>query len=73
MNGQQIMVLGWALQLPLEHYQTILHSSLQEKDSMRSDVTIKAVGPLSLMQKHKEAIIAAARSFELIEEIPNRS
>lgn len=77
MQGRPTMVLAWALQLAQEHYRTLTHSIIPEikknEDQMRSDVTIKAVGPKGLMEKHKREIIAFARSFELIMEIPARS
>lgn len=74
LKGKSIMMLSWALQVAPEHYQTLVHySQIPNEKSMRADVTIKAVGPLPLMKKYREAIIAMGRSFELIEEIPNRS
>lgn len=71
------MVLGWSLQLSPEHYRMLSHPSSAENEDkyqqMRADVTIKAVGPKALTEKHRTKIMAFARSFELIEEIPVRS
>lgn len=78
MQGKPTMVLGWVLQLSPEHYLMLSRSSLSSEEDkvnsqMRSDVTIKAVGPQALMEKHKHEIIEFARTFELIEEIPTRA
>lgn len=74
LKGKSTMMLSWALQLAPEHYQILVHySQMPNEKSMRADITIKAVGSLPLMKKHREAIIAMGRSFELIEEIPSRS
>lgn len=77
MKGETTMVLGWGLQLPMEHYRALtLMATPQNRrlyEQMRADVTIKATGPRSLMEKHKKSIIAFAHTFELIEEIPTRS
>lgn len=70
------MVLGWSLQLAEEHYRTLLNTFSKETGlvyrQMRGDVTIKSVGPRSVMEKYESEITAMARSFELIEEIPQR-
>ncbi len=75
LHEKRSVVLGWALQIAPEHYRTLLRmnegNALTYKQ-MRGDVTIKAVGPYSLIEKYETAIIAMARSFELIEEIPQR-
>lgn len=57
--------LGWAMQAGVDQY-----TALSSNPQMRAEYTIKAVGPPSLMEKHKTAIIAFASSFELIQEIP---
>lgn len=70
-------VLGWSLQLGTEHYRTL--TEMERRDpakrhqyrQMRADVTIKATGSPGLIAKHRDDIIAFARAFELIEEIPN--
>lgn len=70
------MMLGWSLQLGKEHYQALTHPKNPADNDlyreMRADVTIKATGPKELMESHEEEIIAFARSFELIKEIPLR-
>ncbi|QLH34842.1 MAG: hypothetical protein HWD61_00800 [Parachlamydiaceae bacterium] len=67
-------LLGWALQLSSEHYQALSHSNSPllalKYRQMRADVTIKATGEESLMDQHKQDIIAFARSFQLIDDIP---
>lgn len=73
---KEISILGWAMQLGAEHYRSLSHPNADEESTykqMRSDITIKAVGPSAVIDKYKEAIISFARSFELIEEIPVRS
>lgn len=59
-------VLGWALSLPPNHCR------LLDDPQARAEVTIKAIGTCAEIQKHREAIIAFATSFELREEIPHR-
>ncbi len=67
------MILAWAMQLGPEHYQAL--KAFQDDDNPyiqeTADVTIKAAGPIGPMEKHKADIISMARSFELIEEIPD--
>ena len=74
MKDVKISILGWTLQLATEHYQALSRpvspTVAQKYRQMRSDVTIKVLGPASLMLKHQEDIISSARSFQLIDEIP---
>ncbi len=76
LQGVETMVLGWAMQLAPEHYRALSPPQPGDKTAsyqqMKGDVTIKAVGPRPLLEKHQMAIMAFARSFELIEEIPSR-
>jgi hypothetical protein len=71
-------VLGWSLQLGLEHYRSLIDFEEREPAKrslyrqMRSDVTIKATGPPTMLRKYSKSIITFVRSFELIEEIPTR-
>ncbi len=74
-KAPDLSVLGWALQLPKDHYHALTPHPSDETSKakylqMRADVTIKAQGTSWLMQRHQEAIEAFARSFELIDEIP---
>jgi hypothetical protein len=69
LKNEPTMVMGWALQIASEHYRTLSHPDNPLNKQMRADVTIKAVGPVSLMEKYQGEIKAFARSFELIEEI----
>lgn len=75
MDHQPTTVLGWSMQIAPSHYQSLLYPS-SEKDyqyrQMRSDFTIKVIGPADLVQKHFRSLTSFARSFELIEEIPSR-
>lgn len=75
-SGQQkdkeAMVIGWSLLLAPEHYRMLSTQSDKFRE-MRSDVTIKATGPVASMSVHEDDIVQFARSFELIEEIPLRS
>lgn len=74
-------MMGWTMQLAPEHYSQLALKIQMAKSTidrnhysqMRSDFTIKATGPRSLMETHRNAILAFARSFELIEEIPSSS
>ncbi len=78
MNESQTAVMGWSMQVAPEHYSTLtlklgMSRTPEERCSlrqMRADFTIKAVGPKYLVDKHRRSIMAFARSFELIEEMP---
>lgn len=71
LNGTPTMVLAWSMQLAPAYIKILS----QEKHSLnikkRADYTIKAIGPPSLLQKHRSDIVAFARSFELIDELPS--
>lgn len=71
-NQQEQFLLAWTLQLADQHYRTLANlepNALQN----RADITIKATGPLSLFEKYRDQIVSSARSFELIDEIPQRN
>ncbi|MEI8124314.1 MAG: hypothetical protein WCG42_01000 [Parachlamydiaceae bacterium] len=71
LKGEEVMVLGWSLQIAPEHYRMLSRYETKELNKeMRADVTIKAVGLKELMEIHQEEIDLFAHSFELIEEIP---
>lgn len=74
LNGQEMAVLGWSLQIAPEHYRSLSYAPKPEMQplyrEMRADMTIKATGPKTVMQLHEDEISRFARSFELIEEIP---
>jgi hypothetical protein len=74
MSSSTMTIFGWALQLAPEHYralsQPLAPSLMQRYRQMRGDVTIKAVGPAQIMAAHRDDIIAFARSFQLIDDIP---
>jgi hypothetical protein len=64
-------ILGWSMQLAAEHYRTLSNYEGDIYLQIRSDYTLKAVGPTDLVIKHKNNIIDFFNSFELIEEIPS--
>lgn len=75
---EQKATLGWAMQLDLDHYQALsfLASTEEEREhysQISADYTIKATGPANLLEKHKKAILTFAKSFELIQEIPEKA
>jgi hypothetical protein len=77
MNGTLMTVLGWAMQIAPEHYHTLSYPETSQEallyPQMRADFTIKVVGPKDLVHKQMHSLIAFARSFELIDEVPHRS
>jgi hypothetical protein len=66
-DGETAM-MGWIMQLGPQQYSRLTFQDIPAE--WRSDVTIKAQGPLSLMQKNRHNITRFARSFELVQEIP---
>lgn len=77
-DNEPVMVLAWAMELASEHFLS-LSSELQrvkndqeaeEIYERRASYTIKAIGPESIISKHRQKLIAFARSFELIKELP---
>ncbi len=54
------------MQLSPIHFRNLAHSNRQ----LRSDYTIKATGAPDSIDRHREDIEQFARSFELIEELP---
>lgn len=67
MNDESKAMLAWIMQLAKEHYSNIVSQS-----QMKSDFTIKAVGNPEVLQNTQNEIEGFARSFELIQEIPQR-
>lgn len=70
LEGKEQAVMGWALQLGSDHFRNLSHP--RHPLQMRADVTIKASGPRTMMETYRAVIYKAARSFELIEEIPGQ-
>lgn len=65
-------LLAWSLQLAPSHYRTLsLPPASHLNRQLRADYTIKATGPESALAHHRSDILAFARSFELIAEIPS--
>lgn len=70
LQGNAIKVMGWSMQLA-SVYERQLNQGKNSLDfNKRADYTIKASGPPHLMNKHRLEILAFARSFELIDELP---
>lgn len=70
-------ILAWSMQLDLDHYQTLSFIAASHEDKehfkqMGADYTIKAEGPACELEKHKQAIFQFAKSFELLQNIPER-
>jgi len=75
MKGKEMFMMAWALQMANEHFLAIstLMNAEPENNSLRqlrSDITIKAVGPKNLLEKYRDEIMQIARSFEMIQAIP---
>jgi hypothetical protein len=65
MHQKPTMMIAWSMQLAPQHRQMLHHKQ------MLADYTIKAIGPKDLMEKYQTKIISFARTFELIEDIPD--
>jgi len=70
-TGNNETTMAFSMQIATEHYQTLSRDISSKSKQMRADYTIKAVGPTDSIQMRKEELLSFARSFELIEEIPN--
>lgn len=66
LKGNLSKVMGWSMQLANEYAR---HPYLDREK--RADYTIKAVGPIELMNRYRPSIIDFAHTFELIEELPS--
>lgn len=65
-------VLAWSMKIG-DPYEQLFQSRLTQTPftrALRADYTIKAVGQKDLLEIHRDALIAFARSFEWIEEMP---
>lgn len=71
LNGTPTMVLAWSMQLAPAYIKLLSQGKSPLDIKKRADYTIKAIGPPSLLQKHRSDIVAFARSFELIDELPS--
>jgi hypothetical protein len=73
-QGENQSIMGWSMQIGVENYSRLQGGTSEAEQALfrqkRGDVTIKATGPVALMEKHRFEIAAFARSFELIDEIP---
>jgi hypothetical protein len=74
-DGEAKTVLGWAMQLAPEHAQHLQAPTSHEEalrfKEMGASFTLKAVAPPALMESHKRSLLAFARSFELVSELPS--
>lgn len=72
-QNQEVKLIGYSLQLSQVLYKQLnMPKSVQEArlfSEMRGDYTIKALGPIDQMDKHKGEIDTFAKSFELIEPL----
>ena len=71
LQGQPTKVMGWSMQLASSYERKLSHERDPHDRCKRADYTIKASGPPALMDQHRAALLAFARSFELIDELPS--
>ncbi len=75
LEGEIKTMMAWAMQLAPEHAQHLQNPASKAEAAhyreMRASFTLKAVGPVELILEQKPALVAFARSFELIEELPS--
>lgn len=69
-KGTPMTILGWSMQLASEYDRQMSWDESFISNQKRADYTIKAVGPVSMMNKYKKEIERFAHSFELIDELP---
>jgi hypothetical protein len=67
-DGAPAAVMGWALQIGKEQFRMLANAGMPVQ--MRADITIKVTGPPDKIALRRSEITRAAKSFELIEEIP---
>jgi hypothetical protein len=64
-------MMGWSMQLAPEYDQKLEHRSHFLKNRLqRADYTIKVVGPVESVNRHRKTLLLFANSFELIDELP---
>jgi len=76
-EGKKAAILGWAMQIDVDHFRTLTYIEATPVEQryykqMRADYTIKATGPIEIIDKHQEEIEQFAQSFELIQSIPSK-
>ncbi len=73
-KGNQEMMLAWSLLISPENFRALIHPDSPAfktiYDQMRSDITIKVLGPVDIVSKHRDEIEKFASSFHMIQEIP---
>lgn len=69
-SDREWAVSAWSMQLAAEHDRSLARKEAAGSQ-MRSDITIKAVGPKELIEEQNSTISDIARSFELLNPLPN--
>lgn len=69
-QGQATKVLGWSMQLAIGYERQLNLEKYTLDRTKKADYTIKAQGPIELINKHRTEIVTFAQSFELIDELP---
>lgn len=70
-KGIKQKMIAWAMELPEETYHQLNFSSHSKEKllQMRSNYTLKVLGPEALVNKHQQTIEKIARSFRLIDDL----
>jgi hypothetical protein len=75
-KGKEMAILAWAMEFSPDLSRLLDHPRNTKEKAIHThiarDFTIKAIGSIHSLENHKAALIAAARSFELIQSIPYR-
>lgn len=71
LQGNATKVMGWSMQLAACYERQLEQERHSLDHCKRADYTIKASGPPDMIDQHRSAILAFARSFELIDELPS--
>ncbi|MBA2368944.1 MAG: hypothetical protein H0V82_07980 [Candidatus Protochlamydia sp.] len=70
-QGKAQKMMGWSMRLAPEYDQKLeLSPNLMKNRLQRADYTIKVVGPVEMVDRHRKGLLLFANSFELIDELP---
>lgn len=69
-KGTNAAMYAWAMQLAQEHEKTLAADKCLSQTEIRSDITLKATGPKTLMNEQQDTIFKLVRSFEYINALP---
>jgi len=69
-DGALRKVMGWSMQLASGYERQLALGHHPLDHLKRADYTIKAVGPIDLIDNYHSEIVTFAHSFEFIEELP---